>query len=76
MGMDNPVTGLTILKIQLDYYNFNLLSFKLSKMIIAVLHLRLYGKIFNILEYFNGATCFIISYIILIDKKWIICNKS
>ena len=42
MGMDNPVTGLTILKIQLDYYNFNLLSFKLSKMIIAVLHLRLY----------------------------------
>ena len=42
MGMDNPVTGLTIEYIQVNYSNFDLLSFKLSKMIIVVLSLSLY----------------------------------
>ena len=36
MGMDNPETGLTIKYIQPDYCNFDLLSFKLSNMIIVV----------------------------------------
>ena len=40
--MDNPETGLTIKYIQPDYCNFDLLSFKLSKLITVVLSLRLY----------------------------------
>ena len=39
MGMDNPVTGLTVKWIQSNYCNFGLLSFKLSKMVFAVLSL-------------------------------------
>ena len=39
MEIDNPVTGLTIKQIQPNYCNFDLLSFKLSKMIIAMLSL-------------------------------------
>ena len=42
---------------QPNYCNFDLSSFKLSKMIIVVLSLSLYWEIFNILQYFNGATC-------------------
>ena len=37
MGIDNPVIGLTIKQIKPNYCNFDLLSFKLSKMIIVVL---------------------------------------
>ena len=40
MGMDNPVTSLTIMKIHSNYCNFDLLSFKLSKMITVVLSLH------------------------------------
>ena len=39
MGMDNPVTGLTIKWLQRNYCNFAFLSFKLSKMIIVLLNL-------------------------------------
>ena len=36
MGIDNRVTGLSIEQIQLNYCSFDLLSFKLIKIIIAV----------------------------------------
>ena len=66
--MDNPVTGQPIKKIQPNYSNCDLLSFKLSKLIIVVLILCLYWEIFNILEYFNGTTCLMICYITFIDN--------
>ena len=37
--MDNPETGLTITYIQRDHCNFDLVSFKLSKLITVVLSL-------------------------------------
>ena len=39
MGMDNVLTGLTIKYIQPNYCNFDLLSLKLSNMVIVVLSL-------------------------------------
>ena len=74
--MDNPVTGLNIKYIQPNYCNLDHLFLKSSKIIIVVPSLWLYWETFNTLEYFNPTTCLMICYITIIDKKWIICNKS
>ena len=44
MGMDNPVTSLTIKKIQPNYCNFDLLSFKLSETIILFCYITLIDR--------------------------------
>ena len=74
MGIDNSVTSLKPLSkfsliIAFLKFIFQIEENQGLKMIIVVLSLWLYWEIFNILEYFIGATCLIICYITLIDKK-------